>query len=200
MVVFDLVRLGSLVYVVSSAWIRINGFDMNRYTFVPMNRKYASAIVDAWKYEEEYSIYDYSNEAEHMLDEEGWGRGIFAVLDEEGDLVGELSIEYFDAQGQYTDYRDFDNEALINERELWIGFGLRPDLVGQGHGTHFVKACVEYAARRYRYRGEYVRLGVALFNQRAIKTYEKAGFEKFEQTTGEISGKTFECIYMRKRP
>jgi len=172
---------------------------MNHYTFVPMNQKYASAIVDTWKYEHEYSIYDYFNETEHMLDEEGWGRGIFAVLDPEGDLIGELSIEFFDTQGQYTDFRDFDNETLINERELWIGLGLRPDLVGQGYGAKFVLDCVEYAVWKCHYRGEYIRLGVALFNQRAIKTYEKAGFEKFEQTVGEISGKTFECVYMRKR-
>ena len=170
-----------------------------KYDFAPMNREYAATIVDTWKYEKEYSIYDYSNEADHMLDEEGWGRGIFAVLNQENDLIGELSIEFIDLQGQFTNYRDFGNETLINNRELWIGFGLRPDLVGQGYGTKFVMACVEYAIQSSRYRGEYVRLGVALFNQRAFKTYEKAGFEKFEQATGEISGKTFECAYMRKR-
>lgn len=163
-----------------------------------MNQEYACTIVDTWKYEKEYSIYDYSNEADHMLDEDAWGRGIFAVLNQEGDLIGELSIEFLDAQEQFTDFRDFGNEALINERELWIGFGLRPDLVGQGHGTKFVSACVKYAIQTCHYRGEYVRLGVALFNQRAIKTYEKVGFEKFEQALGEISGKTFECAYMRK--
>ena len=163
-----------------------------------MNREYGSTIVDTWKYENDYSIYDYSNEADHMLDEEGWGRGIFAVLNQDGDLIGELSIEFFDAQGQYTDFRDFDNQALVNERELWIGFGLRPDLVGQGLGANFVTACVEYAVQIYRYRGEYIRLGVAMFNQRAIKAYKKAGFEIFEQAVGEISGKTFECLYMRK--
>ena len=169
-----------------------------KYTFVPMNQEYASTIVDTWKYEKEYSIYDYSNEADHMLDEQGWGRGIFAVLNQEGDLIGELSIEFFDAQGQYTEYCNFDDEALINERELWIGFGLRPDLVGQGLGVEFVLACVKYAIQNCHYRGEYIRLGVAMFNQRAIKTYEKAGFQKFEQTVGEISGKTFECAHMRK--
>lgn len=155
-------------------------------------------MVDTWKYEKEYSIYDYSNEADHMFDEQGWGRGIFAVLDQEGDLIGELSIEFFDAQGQYTEYSNFDDEALLNERELWIGFGLRPDLVGLGIGVEFVMACVKYVIQNCHYRGDYIRLGVAMFNQRAIKTYEKAGFEKFEQTVGEISGKTFECVNMRK--
>jgi len=170
-----------------------------KYTFVPMNQEYASTIVDTWKYEKEYSIYDYSNEADHMLDKEGWGKGIFAVLNQEGDLIGELSIEFIDSQEQFTNYRNFADEALINERELWIGFGLRPDLVGQGHGAKFVMACVEYAIQNSRYHGEYVRLGVAMFNQRAFKTYEKAGFQKFQQAVGEISGKSFECAYMRKR-
>jgi len=168
------------------------------YTFVPMNHEFANTIVNTWKYENEYSIYDYSNEADHMLDEDGWDNGIFAVLNENGELIGELSIEFFDEQGQYTAYRAFGNKALINERELWIGFGLRPDLVSKGLGTDFVTACVEFAVQSYHYRGEYVRLGVAKFNQRAIKTYARAGFQEFAQTTGDIAGRMFEVIHMRK--
>jgi hypothetical protein len=61
------------------------------YIFIPMNKEYATTIVDTWKYENEYSIYDCAHEAEHLLDSEGWGRGIFAVLSQDGDLVGELS-------------------------------------------------------------------------------------------------------------
>jgi ribosomal-protein-alanine N-acetyltransferase len=87
---------------------------------------------------------------------------------------------------------------LINKRELWIGFGLRPDLAGKGLGTDFVTACVEYVVKNYHYRGEYVRLGVAKFNQRAIKTYTRAGFQEFNQTTGEIAGRIFEVIHLRK--
>lgn len=166
---------------------------------MPMTQEYAARIVDTWKYEGEYSIYDYANEADHMLDGDAWGTGIFAILDQAGELVGELSIEFFDEQGQYTDYSDFANEDLINQRELWIGFGLRPDLVGQGRGAEFVSACAEYALERYSYRGENIRLGVAKFNQRAIKAYEKAGFQVFDHAVGEIGGKNFECVYMRKK-
>ena len=169
------------------------------YTFVPMNEKYAAEIVNTWKYENEHSVYDYSNEAEHMLDTEAWGSGIFAVLNQEGELVGELSIEFFDEKGDYTAYAEFGNKALINQRELWIGFGMRPDQIGQGHGAGFVTACVEYAVKRHQYGGEDVRLGVALFNKRAIKAYEKAGFQIFGRTNGTINGKTFECVHMRKK-
>jgi ribosomal-protein-alanine N-acetyltransferase len=169
------------------------------YTFVPMNRAYAAEIVDTWKYESEYSIYDYSNEADHMLDSEAWGRGIFAVLSPEGELVGELSIEVLDEEDEYTEYSEFGDKELINQRELWIGFGLRPDLIGQGRGAGFVMACVEHAVAQSQYRGEYVRLGVATFNERAIKAYEKAGFQVFERAVGTINGKEFECVHMRRK-
>lgn len=170
-----------------------------KYHFVPMNAAYAHTIVDAWKYENEYSIYDYSNEAEHILDVDSWGKGLFAILNPDGELVGELSIEIIDAQDQYTDYQEYENEALVNQRQLWVGFGLRPDLVGRGSGAEFVTACVDYAVKQCRYRGEFARLGVATFNQRAIRAYEKAGFQIFEHTTGDISAEMFECVYMRKR-
>jgi ribosomal-protein-alanine N-acetyltransferase len=169
------------------------------YTFVPMNEKYATEIVETWKYENEYSIYDYSNEAEHMLDSEAWGRGIFAILSPEGELVGELSIEFFTEDDESTEYSEFGNKELINQRELWIGFGMRPDLIGQGRGAGFVKACVDYAVDQSQYQGEYVRLGVARFNQRAIKAYEKAGFEIFEQAMGTINGERLECVRLRRR-
>jgi len=169
------------------------------YTFVPMNQDYAAAMVDTWKHDGEYAIYDYANEAEHILDSSGWGRGIFAVLGDDGDLVGELSIEFLDENDQYTDYEEYGDEALINSRQMWIGFGLRPDLIGRGLGAGFVSACVDFAVEHCRYQGEYARLGVALFNQRAIKVYERAGFQIVDHTTGDIGGKTFECVYMRKK-
>ena len=169
-----------------------------KYTFVPMNQEYASTIVDTWKYDAEYSIYDYSNEADHMLDPEGWGRGVFAVLNDENELIGELSIEFYTAQGQITEYAQYEDAALVNERELWIGFGLRPDLVGHGLGVAFVLAWVEFAVERFTYRGEYIRLGVAAFNQRAVKTYARAGFQTFEHEFVEIGGKPFDMVHMRK--
>jgi len=169
-----------------------------RFSFIPMTGDYARLIVENWKYPNEYAIYDYTHEADHMLESDGWGRGIFAVLDENGELVAELSIEFFDENGQYTDYLEFGDQTLINTRQLWIGFGLRPDLVGQGMGAEFVTACLEYALAQSGYRGEYARLGVAKFNQRAIRAYQKAGFQIYDQTVGDIAGQQFECVYMQK--
>ena len=76
---------------------------------------------------------------------------------------------------------------------------MRPDLVGQGRGSAFVTACAAYAIAQTEYEGEYVRLGVATFNQRAMRAYQKAGFEVFEQEMGTINGQVFECVHMRRK-
>jgi len=169
------------------------------FTFVPMTEDYARTIVDGWRYGGEYAAYDYVHEAEHILDRTGWGSGIFAVLGGGGELVGELSIEFFDEEENPTEYDEYGDSALINSRQLWLGFGLRPDLTGRGLGGSFVSDCLDFALRQTGYQGEYVRLGVAAFNQRAIKVYERAGFEPFQQAEGEIGGRTFAISYMRKR-
>ncbi len=168
------------------------------YTFIPMTREYAAAIVEGWKYPGEYVIYNYTHEAEHMLDPEAWGVGLFAILDTAGELVGELSIEFYDERGHHTEYTRYADKDLINERELWIGFGMRPDLIGQGRGAAFVQACVDYSVQCTGYRGEYARLGVATFNQRAIRAYRRAGFEIYEHSRGPIAGQVFETVFMRK--
>ncbi len=169
-----------------------------KYNFIPMNQEYANEIVAHWKYDGEYSVYDYANEADHILDSNSWGKGLFAVLDESGDLVGELTTEFFDENDEYIEYDDFDDEKL-NRAEMWIGFGLKPECTGLGWGTGFVSACVEFAVGRHNYRGEYVRLGVATFNERAIKVYERIGFQVFNRTVGEIDGKEFQVVQMQKR-
>ncbi len=170
-----------------------------RYRFVPMTEAYATTIVEQWKYEGEYAIYDYAHEAEHMLDPAGWGAGVFAVLDAHGELVGELSVEFFDSADHYLEYDQYGDAAQRSGREMWIGFGLRPDLVGQGLGPAFVTACARYAVRHFDYPGEYVRLGVAAFNERAIKAYERAGFEAYGRVSGEIAGREYEGVCMRLR-
>ncbi|MBN2548804.1 MAG: GNAT family N-acetyltransferase [Anaerolineales bacterium] len=168
-----------------------------KFRFAPMNKQFAQVIVESWKYESEYSLHDYSNEAEHLLDSASWGTGLFAALDENGELVGELTIEFFDEQGNYLEYDDY-SEDKVNQAEMWIGFGLKPELTGRGLGAGFVSACIEFAIREHRYRGKYVRLGVPAFNQRAIKVYERLGFVEFNREWGEIEGRKFEAVQMMK--
>jgi hypothetical protein len=57
--------------------------------------------------------------------------------------------------------------------------GMRPDLTGRGLGEEFVHAGLRFA--RETYSPPAFRLTVATFNQRAIRVYERAGFEIVER-------------------
>lgn len=170
----------------------------NTYRFIPMNAIHAAEIVDTWKYEGEYAFHDYSNEADHILDTSSWGKGLFAVLNSEGCLVGELTVEFYDLQDNPIEYTDYTPENL-RDTEMWIGFGLKPALIGRGLGRSFVAQCMYFAVNHHQYRGDYIRLGVPAFNKRAIKVYENLGFEEFNRIEGELNEVKFPAVQMKKR-
>ena len=155
-----------------------------RYKFVAMNEEYAEKMIESWKYPGEYSVYNYSDEAEELLNENNWGYSKFAVLDKKDVLVGELTIEFFSKEAEEDNDGYIDRETYvrntIEEYQMWVGFGLRPDLTGKGYGREFVLSCIEFAVECFVYKGEDIRLAVSDKNKRAVKTYKKAGFEIFD--------------------
>lgn len=158
-----------------------------KYLFQAQNLTYATTMINEWKYPEEYHIYNYENEKEDLLNHNLWGQNRFVALNKKCELAGELTIEFFDetldTEDTYVEARTV--RATPNkDYEMWIGFGLRPDLVGKGLGEDFIKDCIEYAVSTYDYKGQYVRLAVAEFNQRAIKIYKRLGFEQFDTYEG----------------
>lgn len=175
-----------------------------KHNFVPMNKLYGIEISDNWKYKDEYAIYDYVYEKDDLLDEGGWGFNRFAVLDESDNLIGELTVSFFrEVEENSEDDGYVEKEEAQNNPgeifEMWIGFGMRPDLIGKGSGKDFISQCVDYAVGHHKYKGEYVRLGVAQFNIRAIKTYQRNGFEVFDTCTADINGTEHEINFMRKK-
>lgn len=175
-----------------------------RYKFVPMNLEYAEDMINNWKYEGQYSTNDYINESEDLRDETSWGKSRFAVLNDENQQVGELTVEVCrpvpknSEDDGFVEY-NFYKENPDDDYELWIGFGLRPDLTGMGLGTEFVTRCVEYAVQHHNYKGEYVRLSVAESNQRAKKAYERAGFQIFDSCEADINNKKINFLWMKRK-
>jgi [ribosomal protein S18]-alanine N-acetyltransferase len=104
-----------------------------------------------WRYEPPYDFYN--GDLEPVLNPERH----FHAYDEHDRLVGFYYYEFADGA-------------------LTYGLGLRPDLTGKGLGLEFFRAGVEFGRERFR-PGRIV-LAVAAFNERAIKVYERAGFER----------------------
>jgi ribosomal-protein-alanine N-acetyltransferase len=147
--------------------------------FRQINQDIADAIV-AWHYEEPYTFYDQNQDEEDLeefLNPENWPHGHYSAHDKEGQLVGSF---FFEMKGEI----------------LTIGLGLRPDLTGRGIGINFINAGIEFAKQKY--NPTHLCLSVATFNKRAIKAYQKAGFEKGEVFLQKTNGGEYEFLRMSR--
>jgi ribosomal-protein-alanine N-acetyltransferase len=140
-----------------------------KFIFTPMNERYANDVVANWHYDDVYSFYD-------------------MAADED-----DLRI--------FMDTKNWQNitRAVLNENdEFWLSLGLRPDLTGRGLGEEFVTQCVEYAVSQYKLTKHTIKLAVALFNQRAIKVYQRAGFIETNKTVKDTHIGQVDFIEMEK--
>ena len=85
--------------------------------------------------------------------------------------------------------------GLYGEPLLDVGLGLRPDLTGRGLGLGFVAAVLALGRERFGPVG--FRLSVAVFNERAIRVYERAGFVRGETFLSPVGGVATAFLLMR---
>jgi ribosomal-protein-alanine N-acetyltransferase len=152
------------------------------YQFVPMSREAATTVAD-WSYEGPYSFYDMENDPadlELFLDESRWENRSFAVHDDDG-LAGFFTFDVA-ADGESVD----------------VGLGMEPSRTGERRGLEFVEAGLDFARERYEASECEFRLAVATFNERAIRVYESAGFEKEETFQQETNGGEYEFVAMSR--
>jgi len=153
-----------------------------KYIFAPMNEEYANDIVSNWHYDDIYSFYDMAADEDDLrifMDAKNWQNTIMAVLNENDELVGWASF--------YTENDEF-----------WLSLSLRPDLTGQGLGEEFVTECEKYAISQYKLIKHTIKLAVALFNRRATKVYQRAGFIETNRTIGDTHIGQVDFIEMEK--
>ena len=149
------------------------------YAFRPMTEAGARAVA-AWRYDPPYDFYDMARDPEGLagLEDPAQRRAYYAA--HAGDaLVGFFS---FGASARVPG-------GAYPDGPLDVGLGLRPDLVGRGAGLGFVLAGLAFALERF--GTEEFRLTVATFNERAIRVYERAGFNRREVFASEADGQPF---------
>jgi RimJ/RimL family protein N-acetyltransferase len=139
------------------------------FSFAPMTEADARTIT-AWRYPQPYDVYNMGDDTGELLDRRS---PHYTVRDATGELVG------FFAFGTAAEIEGVAEPALYGaDRTLSVGLGLQPDLTGQGRGLGlaFVLAGLDFARRMF--APEAFRLFVLAFNERAMRVYEQAGFER----------------------
>jgi RimJ/RimL family protein N-acetyltransferase len=114
--------------------------------------------IATWRYPDRYSTYDVN---ETFTPDRG-----FWAVEHESELVG---------------YCCFGYEARVpgieeQEGTLDIGYGMRPDLVGQGLGPQFVTAILDFAADEFSFERQ--RMVILDWNERSRRLAQKLGFEE----------------------
>ena len=114
--------------------------------------------IASWRYPGEYATYDLSGPAE--LSDDPW------AVDDAGELVGYCC---FGAPARVL-------SADPREGTLDVGYGLAPELMGQGRGGAFVGAVLRFATASF--DPELFRLYVLEWNERSLRVAEAAGFRR----------------------
>jgi len=145
----------------------------------PMRQDEAEEISE-WRYPAPYDFYD--ADADHrdlaeLLDPMQRGDKYFSARDAAGELIGYFGLVH-------------------SEHVVGIGLGLRPDLTGRGLGQPYLESGLDFA--RERFGARHFRLSVAVFNERAITVYERAGFVRTRTFDHETNGGVFSFVEMER--
>ena len=143
-----------------------NQINMAKGSLEPLTKEIV-AKISGWEYEAPYEAYSFKgHHDEYLLDESIWGVEQFC-LTYDGILLGQVACQY---EGD----------------DLWVGWSMVPELTGQGNGAAFVSRCVQEIRRVKGHTGR-ILLRVSARNKRAIKAYQKAGFQYVETIQDEIA-------------
>ena len=125
-----------------------------------MTGEFAAAVA-GWRYPPPYDTYDFTgDDATHLLRPEYR----YHVVSDDRQAIGYCCFGE-DATVPGGDYK---RDALD------IGWGMRPDLMGQGRGREFVAEIVAFAERTY--APPATRVTIAEFNERSQRAANGNGF------------------------
>jgi ribosomal-protein-alanine N-acetyltransferase len=160
--------------------------NIGPFTFRKMDEPSAHKII-RWRYDPPYDMYNCDpNNAEETIK---------SFLDPQYQYHS-----LWDKAGELVGYCCFGEDARVpggiyGAQALDIGGGLRPDLTGQGLGSGFMEATIEFARRHF--APVAFRATVAAFNERALRVCEKAGYRRVQSFESLHAGKPF-VILMRE--
>lgn len=138
-------------------------------TYRPADEASAREFLQ-WQYEPPYDIYNcpprqVDEQIRYNIDPEN---NVYAMYIQDNELIGYCSYGS-DAQVPGGDY---------SQEALDIGMMIKPALTGQGMGSVFAREVIQRGINKYVPRK--LRVTIAAFNQRAIRAWEKNGFQRIQ--------------------
>lgn len=135
-------------------------------SFSPVDERSAREFLE-WKYESPYEIYNYSPE--------NFERDLTYHIDPSNNLYNMAR------DGELIGYCSYGRDARVpggdySEEALDIGMMIKPELTGQGQGSHYANAVIQNGLAKYNPRK--LRVTILDTNQRAIKVWKKNGFHR----------------------
>ena len=140
-----------------------------------------------WQYEPPYDMYNcprgkVKKAVQYNIDPKN---NVYAMFDQGGKLIGYCSYGR-DAQVPGGDY---------SQEALDIGLMIKPELTGQGMGTFFTNDVILNGLAKY--DPSKLRVTIASFNKRAVRTWKKNGFKNVQTFKRSNDGEEF-VILMKK--
>lgn len=140
----------------------------------PMNSMYALEILN-WKYDPPYDLYN-SEINEDSL-QELLENPYKAIVGKDEVLIG------FYCAGNSAHVPAGRAIGAYQEKCIDVGFGMKPELTGQGNGKLFLSFILSEISQLV--PNCPIRLTVAAFNKRAIRLYKNMGFKEEKEFANE---------------
>ncbi|MBW4432697.1 MAG: GNAT family N-acetyltransferase [Pelatocladus maniniholoensis HA4357-MV3] len=104
------------------------------------------------------------------------------------------TIVLVDAENELIAFCCFGEDAQVSGGDytstaLDIGLGVRPNLTGQGQGQRYIADVLNFAQSTF--HSTIFRVTVAAFNERALRTWKKAGFQQIQTFQARADGRLF---------
>ena len=154
--------------------------DDLQISYRPAEKKYAREFVN-WQYEPPYDVYNCPPEeigdaVHYNIDPKN---NVYSMFDANDSLIGYCSYGR-DAQVPGGDY---------SEEALDIGMMIKPELTGQGLGARFAEEVITNGVGKY--APKKIRVTIATFNKRAMRVWEKNGFQQTQSFERDDGGMEF---------
>lgn len=151
-----------------------------KFNFKHLQQNNALIIANDWKYEEPYSFYDMTADIEdynEFVDENLRNKNEWFEVYVDNQLVGFLGL-------------------FIENENIDIGLGLKPDYCGKGIGKDFLNNIIDFINQNYIYNT--LSMDVAVFNKRAIKVYQSCGFKQRSAFIQNTNDGEYEFVHLTR--